>query len=78
MRQIRIQKATPITCNLEGPTPKISQGMCHNLVRNARFELLVMLTLLASSATLGVETHVAMQDIHSAARPIQFRAVLCS
>ncbi|CAE7911577.1 Scube3, partial [Symbiodinium necroappetens] len=39
--------------------------MCHQLVRNARFELLVMMTLLASSATLGVETHVAMQDIHS-------------
>ncbi|CAE7859713.1 scn4ab, partial [Symbiodinium microadriaticum] len=39
--------------------------MCHQLVRNARFELLVMMTLLASSATLGVETHVAMQDLHS-------------
>ena len=36
-------------------------------MRNARFELLVMMTLLASSATLGVETHVAMQDLHSAA-----------
>lgn len=39
--------------------------MCHQLVRNARFELLVMVTLLASSATLGAETHVAMQDINS-------------
>ena len=36
------------------------------MVRNARFELLVMVTLLASSATLGMETHMAMQDIHAA------------
>lgn len=34
-------------------------------VRHSYFEVLVMMTLLASSATLGIETHLNMQDIES-------------
>jgi len=34
-------------------------------VRHSYFEVLVMLTLLASSATLGIETHLNMQDVES-------------
>mmetsp|Transcript_39799 Transcript_39799/g.92087 ORF Transcript_39799/g.92087 Transcript_39799/m.92087 type:complete len:599 (+) Transcript_39799:61-1857(+) len=39
--------------------------ICFRVVRNSYFELLVMITLLLSSATLGLETHLAMQNIHA-------------
>lgn len=61
----------------------IFKGRALHLVRHNCFEVLVMVSLVASSVTLGLETHINMQDINQAAgtskqfhplSPIFFRA----
>lgn len=48
----------------------MSPGQALLAVRHSYFEVLVMLTLLASSATLGIETHLNMQDVESVTRQL--------
>ena len=50
-----------------------SSGKALLAVRHSYFEVLVMMTLLASSATLGIETHLNMQDIESVTRQLAVR-----
>ena len=51
----------------------MNPGQALLAVRHSYFEVLVMMTLLASSATLGLETHLNMHDVESVTRQLEVR-----
>lgn len=60
-----IRVASTSAYHLDPSTLSPLRGMALFLVRHQCFEVMVMITLLASSFTLGLETHLNMQDVQA-------------
>ncbi|CAJ1356863.1 unnamed protein product [Effrenium voratum] len=67
---VRPARTSIATRRLE-PSQPLPQRLALSVVQSGYFEVAVTFSLLLSSATLGIETHINMQDVHAVARQIR-------